>query len=86
VRLLALGLPLSIAFSAILLFAAAVVVMYTFKLVGHAKSLAADAKAAGERVQRIADELQDQVKLASDRASSLGGDRAVRGSKRKRGV
>jgi hypothetical protein len=84
--MLALGAPLYIAFAAILLFAAAVVVRYTFALVRHAKELAKDAAAAGERVSDAAAAIEAQMKLVSERAADLTQVKKGPASGRRRGV
>jgi hypothetical protein len=86
VSVLALGAPLYIAFTAILLFAAAVVVMYTFSLVRHAKTLAKDAARAGERLNDAAEAIEAQMKAISDRASTITGETKRLPSRRRRGV
>jgi hypothetical protein len=64
-----------------LLFGVGVVVAYTFSLVRHAKSLAADAKKAGERLNEAARDIQAQVDAMADRREEL--ERHARPGKRR---
>jgi hypothetical protein len=84
VAILALGTPAYVILSVLLLFALSVVVTYTFSLVRHAKSLAADAKQAGERLNEAARDVQTQAQAMSEKTGDLGQQR--RGSGRGRRV
>jgi hypothetical protein len=84
VAIFALGAPVSVLLSVLLVFALSVVVTYTFSLVRHAKSLAADAKRAGERLSEAAREVESQVQAMSEKTGDLGERR--RGSGRGRRV
>jgi hypothetical protein len=64
---LALNAFAYVALSILLVFAAGVVVVYAFTLVKHAKSLAADAKNAGERLNEAARDIQAQVNAMAER-------------------
>ena len=81
--ILALGAPAYLALTIILLFALAVLVTYTFSLVRHAKSLAKDAKKAGERLDEASREVKDQVQAMAERTDDLGGDRRASGRRRR---
>ena len=81
--ILALGAPAYLALTIILLFALAVLVTYTFSLVRHAKSLAKDAKRAGERLDEASREVKDQVQAMSERTNGRGGDRTASGRRRR---
>ncbi|MGZ4189948.1 MAG: hypothetical protein ACXVD2_07790 [Actinomycetota bacterium] len=83
---LALGVPVYVVFAALLLFAAGMVVMRTFSLVRHAKSLAAQAKETSERLNEAAADIEAQVQQASERAASLQKAQPGRGSARRRRV
>lgn len=72
-RILALGAPAYLALTIILLFSLAVLVTYTFSLVRHAKSLAKDAKRAGERLDEASREVKTQVQTMSEHTDELGG-------------
>jgi hypothetical protein len=72
VAILALGAPAFVILSVLLLFALSVVVTYTFSLVRHAKSLAADAKRAGERLSEAASDVEMQVQAMSEKTGDLG--------------
>jgi hypothetical protein len=84
VAILALGAPAFVILSVLLLFALSVVVTYTFSLVRHAKSLAKDAKRAGERLSEAASDVEMQVQAMSEKTGDLGQRR--RGSGRGRRV
>ena len=81
--ILALAGPAYLALTIILLFALAVLVTYTFSLDRHAKSLAKDAKKAGERLDEAAREVRTQVQAMSERTEGLGGDRRASGRRRR---
>jgi hypothetical protein len=72
VAILALGTPAFLVLTFFLLFALCVVVTYTFSLVRHAKSLAADAKRAGERLSEAARDVETQVQAMSEKTGSIG--------------
>jgi hypothetical protein len=84
VAILALGTPAFVILSVLLLFALSVVVTYTFSLVRHAKSLAADAKRAGERLSEAAGDVEQQVQAMAEKTGDLG--QRPRGSGRGRRV
>jgi hypothetical protein len=84
VAILALGAPAFVILSVLLLFALSVVVTYTFSLVRHAKSLAKDAKRAGERLSEAASDVEMQVQAMSEKTGDMGQGR--RGSGRGRRV
>jgi hypothetical protein len=71
VAIFALGAPALVILSVLLLFALCVVVTYTFSLVRHAKSLAADAKRAGERLSEAAHDVETQVQAMSEKTGGL---------------
>ncbi|TMK53103.1 MAG: hypothetical protein E6G59_06530 [Actinobacteria bacterium] len=77
--MLALGVPAYLILTFFLLFAMAVVVTYTFSLVRHAKTLAADAKKAAERLNDAARDVESQVHAMSKRTDALGGRRPPSG-------
>ena len=81
--ILGLGAPAYLALTIILLFSLAVLVTYTFSLVRHAKSLAKDAKKAGERLDEASREVKNQVQAMSERTEDLGGDRRASGRRRR---
>lgn len=70
--ILALGTPAYVILTVFLLFALCVLVTYTFSLVRHAKSLAADAKRAGERLSDAARDVETQVQAMSEKTGGLG--------------
>jgi hypothetical protein len=84
--MLALGAPILIVLAALLLFAASVVVVYTFSLVRHAKTLVADTKRAAERLSEAAQEVEAEVKAMEEASADLQSTRGARGSTRRRGV
>ena len=59
------------ALALLLAFGAGVVIVYAFSLVRHAKSLAADAKRAGERLNEAARDIQAQVDAMAERSEDL---------------
>ena len=69
------------ALALLLVFGAGVVVVYAFSLVKHAKSLAADAKRAGERLNEAARDIQAQVDAMAERREEL--TRRARPSRRR---
>ena len=81
--ILALGTPAYVILTVFLLFALSVLVTYTFSLVRHAKSLATDAKRAGERLSEAARDVESQVQAMSERTGTLGGDRRPSGRRRR---
>ena len=81
--ILALGAPAYLALTIILLFALAVLVTYTFSLVRHAKSLAKDAKRAGERLDESSREMKTQMQAMAERTNDLGSDRRASGRRRR---
>jgi hypothetical protein len=83
VAIFALGAPAFVILSVLLLFALSVVVTYTFSLVRHAKSLAADAKRAGERLSEAAREVESQVQAMSEKTGDLGQRSRLSGRRRR---
>jgi len=80
--MLALGAPLLIVFAVLLLFGAAVIVLRTFTLVRHAKSLVASTKEAAGRLNDAAEDIQSQVRMMEETAGDLKATRDARASKR----
>jgi len=84
VILLALNGFAYMALALLLAFGAGVLVVYAFSLVKHAKTLAADAKRAGERLNEAARDIQAQVDAMAERREDL--TRRARPHRRRRGV
>lgn len=82
--LLALNGFAYMALALLLAFGAGVLVVYAFSLVKHAKTLAADAKRAGERLNEAARDIQAQVDAMAERREDL--TRRARPHRRRRGV
>jgi TRAP-type C4-dicarboxylate transport system permease small subunit len=68
---LALSTPVYVVFAALLVFGAAVVLQFMFRLIRDAKHVAGRAREAGEQLRESAAALEEQSRKASERAAAL---------------